>query len=229
MSFENAFALPGELRQRYYEAGQWRAQGFWPSIVEVTKARTGALAFIEGERTLTFGELRDAAERLGRAFLAAGLQPGDAIAVHGRHSLESTVVIAACAFAGLVPALLPAMFSTEQIRAILATSGARLLVSLGEDNEIERALRARRSDAFVATIVPDAAGTSGPDCTKWSDFLATGAASDAGPQLRGADELALLIFSSGTTGEPKGVMHSTNTLRFAARRTRSSSRSVPTT
>jgi cyclohexanecarboxylate-CoA ligase len=215
VSFDNPFALPRELQQRYYEAGYWRAQDFWTSIVEVADARADAIAFVEGDRTLTFVQLRSAAERLGRAFLAAGLRPGDAVAVHGRHCLESTITLAACAYAGLVPALLPHMFATEQIRAILVNSGARLLLSLGEDAEIERALRAREPGLLAATIVPDASQADVTDCTRWSTFMARGAGNTVGPQPRHADALALLIFSSGTTGEPKGVMHSTNTLRFA--------------
>jgi acyl-CoA synthetase (AMP-forming)/AMP-acid ligase II len=214
VSFESPFALPPKLREQYYAGGHWRTQGLWDSFVEVAEARPGAVAFVEGERSLTFDELRRAAECLGRALLAAGLQPGDAIAVHGRHCLESAIIIAACAHAGLVPALLPHMFATEQIRAILANSGARLLVSLGEEPEIERALCAREPGALLATIVPDTS-QAGPACTKWSDFLDTGTKAVVSPQARHADALALLIFSSGTTGEPKGVMHSTNTLRFA--------------
>lgn len=212
MSIEYRFALLPAIRQQYYDAGHWRTEDFWHSIVRNADARP-AVAFVDGERELTFVQLRDAAECLGRAFMKAGLQPGDAIAVHGRHCLESAITIAACAYAGLVPALLPHMFSTEQIRGILEVSGARLLVTLGEDAETERALRAR-GGTLVATVVADDS-CAGSACTRWSDFLASGADSEVPPQLRGADELALLIFSSGTTGEPKGVMHSTNTLRFS--------------
>ncbi|HET7202960.1 MAG TPA: class I adenylate-forming enzyme family protein [Steroidobacteraceae bacterium] len=214
MSTGNPFALPTELQQQYYSAGHWRSEDFWQSFMNVADARGGAVAFVEGDRELTFAELRSAAERLGRAFMAAGLLPGDSVAVHGRHCLESTIVIAACAYAGLVPALLPHMFASEQIRAILDNSGARVLVSLGENAETERALRARERE-LVATVVGDGSRAEGASCTRWSDFMATGAASEAAPRSRGADELALLIFSSGTTGEPKGVMHSTNTLRFS--------------
>ena len=213
MSIEYRFALPPAIRRQYYEAGHWRADDFWRSIAKIADAQAG-VAFIDGERELTFAQLRNAAQCLGRAFINAGLQPGDAVAVHGRHCLESTITIAACAYAGLVPALLPHMFATEQIRAILDVSGARLLVTLGEDVETERALRAR-GDSLIATIVADHSRVDDAGCTKWSGFLASAATSDVPPRSRGADELALLIFSSGTTGEPKGVMHSTNTLRFS--------------
>jgi len=213
VSIEYRFALPPAIRRQYYEAGHWRADDFWRSIAQIADAQAG-VAFIDGERELTFAQLRNAAQRLGRAFINAGLQPGDAVAVHGRHCLESTITIAACAYAGLVPALLPHMFATEQIRAILDVSGARLLVTLGEDVETERALRAR-GDSLIATIVADHSRVDDAGCTKWSGFLASAATSDVPPRSRGADELALLIFSSGTTGEPKGVMHSTNTLRFS--------------
>jgi cyclohexanecarboxylate-CoA ligase len=215
VSCDQAFALPIELRERYYAAGYWRAQDLWDSIVDVAVARGRAVAYVDGERSLTFAELRHEAERLGLAFLAAGLHPGDAVAVHGRHCLESTVVIAACAYAGLVPALLPHMFATEQIRAILLNSGARLLVTLGDPAEVERALRAREPGQLVETIVPDALPGDSGGGARWSDFLARDTPSRCDRTPRSADDLALLIFSSGTTGEPKGVMHSANTLRFA--------------
>jgi acyl-CoA synthetase (AMP-forming)/AMP-acid ligase II len=211
---QNPFVLPQDLRRQYYEAGYWRAPSFWESIVATAASRAGRVAFTEGERSITFGQLLESAERLGRAFVAAGLEPGDAVGVHGRHCLESTVTLAACAWAGLVPALLPHMFSTEQIRAILLNSGARLLVSFGEEAETERALRAR-VPGLLATIVADGSRAADGDAVSWSRFAARGDGMDLVPPSQGADELALLIFSSGTTGEPKGVMHSTNTLRFA--------------
>ncbi|HEX5648471.1 MAG TPA: class I adenylate-forming enzyme family protein [Steroidobacteraceae bacterium] len=216
MSSERSLALPAALRRQYYDAGHWRAQTLWDSFTAVMAANAGTVAFLEGDRRLTFEQVRGDAERFGRACLAVGLRPGDAVAVHGRHCLESTVAIAGCAYAGLVPALLPHMFAVEQIRAILANCGARLLVSLGEDSEITRALHAGQGAGLVRTVVPDACLQNGAHVTRWSRFVECGDDSAAGPCPRAADDLALLIFSSGTTGEPKGVMHSANTLRFAA-------------
>jgi acyl-CoA synthetase (AMP-forming)/AMP-acid ligase II len=216
MSDVHSFELPLDLRRQYYAAGHWREETLWESFVEVASARPDDVAFVDGERTLRFEQLRAEAERLGRAFIARGLGAGDVVAVHGRHCLESTITIAACAYASLVPALLPHMFATEQIRAILDNSGAKALVTLGEPAEIERALAACTGRSLLAVVVPDSGGDHGPDRHPWSAFIALGNGSSTGPSPRSADDLALLIFSSGTTGEPKGVMHSDNTIRFSA-------------
>jgi acyl-CoA synthetase (AMP-forming)/AMP-acid ligase II len=215
MSEVHSFALPADLRRQYYAAGHWREQTLWQSFAQVASAYRDDVAFVDGQRTLRFGRLRAEAERLGRAFLARGLRPGDVVAVHGRHCLESTITIAACAHASLVPALLPHMFAIEQIRGILDNSGAKALLTLGESAEIERALGACAGRSLLAVVVPDACDDRGPDRYAWSAFIALGDDSHAGPSPRSADDLALLIFSSGTTGEPKGVMHSDNTIRFA--------------
>ncbi|MCE3284117.1 MAG: hypothetical protein K0R70_373 [Steroidobacteraceae bacterium] len=215
VSPERSPALPIELRRQYYDAGHWRGQTLWASFTAVAAANAGTVAFVDGDRSLTFEQLRGDAERFGRACLAVGLRPGDAVAVHGRHCLESAVAIAGCAFAGLVPALLPHMFAVEQIRAILANCGARLLVSLGENAETARALQAGAGTGLVRTVVPDAGVATGTNVTPWSRFVECGDRDASEACSRAADDLALLIFSSGTTGEPKGVMHSANTLRFA--------------
>ena len=223
------FAVAEALAARYYAQGHWRAEDLWESFATVFAKVPGATAFVEGDERLTFGELRARAELFGRALWAHGLRPGDALAIHGRHCLESVVAIAGCAYAGVVVALLPHMFSTEQIAAILDNSGAKALVALGEDSEVQRASLARQGRDLVAFIVadppdpPEAPGASPSDrrCSEegaitWQSFLERERATPATPQRRSrpADDMALLLFSSGTTGEPKGVMHSANTIRF---------------
>jgi len=196
--------------EQYYAQGYWRSDDLWDSFAAVFAAVPGATAFVEGEQRLEFHELRAQAELFGRALWAHGLQPGDVIAIHGRHCLESVVAIAGCAYAGVVVALLPHMFSTEQIAAILDNSGAKVLVALGEDTEVRRAALAREGRDLVALVV------AGPlqGAVAWRSFLEHASPVPARRQPRPADDISLLLFSSGTTGEPKGVMHSANTVRF---------------
>lgn len=214
------FALAEALKDRYYAHGYWRADDLWDSFAVVLDAVPAATAFIEGDQRLTFGELRAQAELFGRALWACGLEPGDAIAIHGRHCLESVIAIAGCAYAGVVVALLPPMFSTGQIAAILDNSGAKALVALGEDSEIQRAGLSRQGRDLLAFIVANPTGAgrtwSEEGAITWQSFLERERSSPATPQRRPrpADDIVLLLFSSGTTGEPKGVMHSANTVRF---------------
>ena len=104
------------------------------------------------------------------------------------------------------------MFSAEQIRGIVAHTSSRLIIGLGEDKEIERAVQAANA-CDVSLVLPDRFAHA-DSSQAWSTFTRIDSAIHA-PHRMDADALLLLIFSSGTTGEPKGVMHSSNTARFA--------------
>ena len=214
------FAVGAALTEQYYAEGHWRAEDLWDSFETVFAADPRRTAFIEGERHVSFGELRQQGELFGRALWAHGLQPGEVLAIHGRHCLESVVAIVGCAYAGIVVALLPHMFSTEQIAAILDNSDAKALVALGEEAEVRRAALARQGRDLVAFVVADrdctGEASSEPGALAWRSFLARASSVAARRQPRSADDIVLLMFSSGTTGEPKGVMHSANTVRFTA-------------
>ncbi len=212
------YALGAPLEEQYYAKGYWRSEDLWESFAAVFARNPGATAVVEGDRRITFSELQEQAELFARALRAHGLQPGDVVAIHGRHCLESIVAIVGCAYAGIAFALLPHMFSTEQIAAILDNSGARALVALGEESEVRRAAAAGQGWALAAFVIGDGAvigSTAGNlDAVSWRAFLKRASAVAEQRQPRAADDLALLLFSSGTTGEPKGVMHSANTIRF---------------
>jgi acyl-CoA synthetase (AMP-forming)/AMP-acid ligase II len=109
-------------------------------------------------------------------------------------------------------AILPPMFSARQIGEIIASTQARAVVGLGEPVEIERVVEAARTQR-LQTVVSLDAYARGSGTTAWSDFL-NSATPIRERKAHSPDVPSLLIFSSGTTGAPKGVIHSTNTLRY---------------
>jgi len=206
--------LPRELREQYYAAGHWRTEDFWTTFEKVAARDPRATAYVEGERSISFVELAAEARRFGSAALARGLQAGDVMIVHGRHCIEANVAILGCAYAKLVVALLPHMFSAEQIRSTIEAAGAKAIVGLGEPAETERVRSA--ADALQLGLVVIRDESAGGAGSSWSDFVRSGSTAEPPRTPMSAEDLVLLTFSSGTTGTPKGVMHSSNTLRFAA-------------
>lgn len=211
----SGFRVSDSLREDYYRQGYWCHDDFWTSFAAVADQHAGQVALVDRDREITFAEFKARAVDFAAAAVNVGCRPGDVVVIHGRHCIEAVVAIVGCAYGGLIPALLPAMFSVEQIQGIIAHTHSRLLLALGEDKELDRAIQAARG-ANVAVVVAD--NTADDEAAlSWSQFhaAATGAADCRHPS--NADELMLLIFSSGTTGAPKGVMHSANTARFAVR------------
>lgn len=218
MTAENTGDLAGvrisnALRDIYYEKGYWKQEDFWSSFEQVVESRGDAIALVDGEREISFKELKAAAIVFANAAFIEGFKSGDVVVIHGRHAIEAVVTILGCAYSGMVPALLPAMFSVEQIIGIIEHTQSRLIVATGVDKELDRAKEAAASKN-ITILLPGGHPQNG-NMYGWDQFNAASSLSESVRHPMDPDALLLLIFSSGTTGAPKGVMHSSNTVNFS--------------
>lgn len=200
-----------QLKQRYYQQGFWRAETLWDTLSPVATARAGALALIDGERCMSYAELLAEAGRFGGALHARGIRAGETVIIHGRNAIETVTALLGCIRQGMIAVPVPPMFSAAQLGAIIANSGARVLFSCTDGEPLAQACAAASAGALPFMVTLQAR----PGSVAWQDFLASGSDVPA-PAPAAADALAMLIYSSGTTGAPKGVMHSSNTIRYTA-------------
>src|SRR4051794_17110430 len=188
---------------RFYTEGHWRAGDLWGDFAARAAATPDKAALILDDRAVTYGELRRGAVALSARLAAGGVRAGDVVVLLGRHSIEAAVAFLGALHRGAVLAPLPPMFNATQLSALSRQTRAKAIVSFGGDREIATCERvAGEVDAFV------------PIRPETLDELVREDAPDE-RTARGADDVAVLIHSSGTTSEPKGIVHSSNTLRYA--------------
>ncbi|MEU6698548.1 AMP-binding protein [Pseudonocardia sp. NPDC046786] len=150
----------------------------------------------------THAELYRAAARAAGVFAGAGLRRGDRVAALLGRQVESWIVALAAWRSGLVLVPLFGGLGTDALAYRLRTSGTRLLVvDHARRAAAAAALAAADSDAVVLTV---AARDGSPVAPGDTDFRSALADADDGPDRHtSAADLATLLFTSGTTGEPK--------------------------
>ncbi len=154
-------------------------------------------------RTYTFAELRGLTSRLANAFVAQGLRPGDRVAILLPQSAETALAHVAAYRAGLVAVPLFVLFGPDSLEYRLRDSGARLLVTDEANWPKVAEIRDRLPDLGTTILV----GGHGLDGTlDFDEVVAAGSAHFRGPQTL-AEDAALLSYTSGTTGPPKGALH----------------------
>jgi len=189
--------------ERYYAAGYWRSGDLWSDFAACAEANPDKVALILDERQVTYDGLRRAAEGVSARLADGNVEPGDVVVLLGRHSIEAAVALLGCLHRGVVLAPLPPMFNETQLAALIAQTGATAVVGFGGDKEIAKCHAVAEHVRLPLILTPDTV-----------DELATGEWS--GDRVgRDADDLAMVLHSSGTTSAPKGIAHSSNTLRYA--------------
>jgi acyl-CoA synthetase len=198
--------------RRYYDAGVWRADTFYTLAAGHAAARPDAFATRDGVRRLTWAELVRWADAMADALAEAGLRSGERVGLWLSNRLEALVAFLACSRNGYVcnPSL-HRNYTVEEIVSLLRYIDARaVLVEEGWSADTDR------HDPFAALAeLPGLrklcrlprARAPGPDLPGPEVAPRGLAAVDDNP-----DKVAYLAFTSGTTGVPKAVMHSDNTL-----------------
>ncbi|MBK8889723.1 MAG: acetate--CoA ligase [Dechloromonas sp.] len=160
-----------------------------------------------GRHSVTYRELARLTDRFGNALKSLGVRKGDCVVVLCGRSCELYVaVLGALKVGAVVSPLFPA-FGPEPIRSRMAQANGKVLVTTASAYRRKVApIRAELPSLQHVVLVDDLRAGGMPDTHDWEVLLQ--AASEA-PALvaTSADDPALLHFTSGTTGMPKGALH----------------------
>jgi cyclohexanecarboxylate-CoA ligase len=203
------------LSSTYRARGDWRAETLWDAFAATAARHAGRTAIVDGAHRLTFADVAARATRLAGALRALLGGPGDVVALQLPNWWETIVAYLAIARAGAVANPILPIARERELRFILRASGARVAIVPGQLRDCDhRALVAglRGELPALAHVL-----TVRTEPLAGMRAIESVAGAHPPPPPADADAIALLMYTSGTTADPKGVLHSHETLLAEAR------------
>ncbi|MCU4183443.1 AMP-binding protein [Acidiferrimicrobium sp. IK] len=200
-------------------AARWRSEG-WQAEQTVAAAldagaeRHPTARLVFGSRTrpatLTTRDVQEQGRRLAAVLARRGLRPGDTLVMQLPNWAEWAVGWYASMYAGLVVAPVVHIYGAAELGYIVRDCGARALITPDTWRSYDYLERIAAMGPCPALDLVVAVGERAvPGGVVWDDLVHEEAA-PSGPAPRRPDDPCLLLYTSGTTADPKGVVHTSN-------------------
>jgi acyl-CoA synthetase (AMP-forming)/AMP-acid ligase II len=216
--------VPDDLAQRYHAEGWWNDTTLGAMVADGLGAR-GAMAFHVHSKvrpwTGTFTDVDRAARTLAGALRARGVGPGDVVVLQLPNWVEAGITFWAAAYLGAVVLPIVHFYGAKEVGHILATTEPAVVVTADRFGHADHLamypdLLAQRPARPLWLVVGDTPAASlPPEATPFASLLdvaVIGADPVTGPTPVDPDMPTLIGFTSGTTRDPKGVVHSHRTI-----------------
>lgn len=213
----------------FYRAGQWSTDTFHDLLWRQANETPDKVFATDGNRSLTFREIFDSAQRLAVGLHRHGWRAGDIVAVQLPNWVEFIQVLAALSRLGVVAVPIMPIYRRDEVGYLLSNAGARAVftpATFKKFDYLDMYLGLRQDNpnlTIVVTRPDDAAATvAGTDDEVFTLEQLQADTDDASASAElgappGPDEPFVVVYTSGTTSRPKGCAHTFNTYCSGAR------------